>query len=364
MDKLITLQHINAVVFDFGVVFYLMRSRMLAVMRSNMGCAASDRGKPLCGVLGQHADNEASSNSNFMKNPKNQGLRKMAKFISVGAPILIFVFFGGSPGFCQNRVFENQQIFVETIVNVVPNGRGCKTHFCKVGSEIGHVRSGSNMVPKYFLNWHFLSHSPSRRQGELFFLALSLLEHRSLSIFLMVAFCSAITISVIFYFVSFLLFLLVVFVFFVGVSASDYIPSFIILISLLLSCFSSCFIFYVLRSMFCFPFVCLSLLLFIFLFFCVSLCDSPILFLCFCSLFDFRISFEYSCFVFFLLVPPLSHFLCFSPGPYVRLKRKTMEKTTISFCLPFGGSLRKCLLRKIIVYFVIWWIFCPQHVFC
>ena len=104
-----------------------------------------------------------------MKNPKNPGLRKMAKFIPVGAPILIFVFFCGAPGFRQNRVFENRQVFAETTVNVVPNGRGCNTHFCTVRSEMGHVRSGSNMVPKYFfLRWHFLSHSPSRRQGELF----------------------------------------------------------------------------------------------------------------------------------------------------------------------------------------------------
>ena len=61
------------------------------------------------------------------------------------------------------------QTFAETTENVVPNCRGSKTHFGALGSGTSHVRSGSNMVPKYFsLNWLFLSHSPSRRQGELF----------------------------------------------------------------------------------------------------------------------------------------------------------------------------------------------------
>ena len=81
-----------------------------------------------------------------------------------------FVRFRGAPGFRQKRGFQNRPIFAETTENVVRNGRGAKTHFCTVGFEIGHLRSGSNMVPKYFsLNWHFLSHSPSRRQGDLFY---------------------------------------------------------------------------------------------------------------------------------------------------------------------------------------------------
>ena len=72
-----------------------------------------------------------------------------------------FVRFGGAPGFRQKRVFENRQIFAETTENVVRNGRGSKTHFCTVGFEIGHLRSGSNIVPIYFcFDWHFLSHSP------------------------------------------------------------------------------------------------------------------------------------------------------------------------------------------------------------
>ena len=43
---------------------------------------------------------------------QNQGPGKMAKYICVGAPLLIFMFFGGAPGFCKKQVFENRQIFV------------------------------------------------------------------------------------------------------------------------------------------------------------------------------------------------------------------------------------------------------------
>ena len=62
---------------------------------------------------------------------QNQGPGKMAKYICVGAPLLIFVCVcvGGAPGFRQNRVFENRQIFAETTENVVPNCRGSETHF-------------------------------------------------------------------------------------------------------------------------------------------------------------------------------------------------------------------------------------------
>ena len=123
--------------------------------------------------------------------------------------------FVGAPGFRQKRVFQKRAIFAETTANVVPNGRGSKTHFCTVGFEIGHLTSASNIVPKYFsLNWHFLSHSSRRRLGELFyFLAFSLFS--SLSIFFTVAFSSATTSGICpFCSFSFLLFLLVVFVFF------------------------------------------------------------------------------------------------------------------------------------------------------
>ena len=121
---------------------------------------------------------------------QNQGPQKMAKFISWAAPIFIFVFFGVTPRFHKKRVFENRPIFAETTGNIVPNGRGCTRNFCTGGSEISHVRSGSNMVPKnIFSHLHLLFHSPSSPQGELFhFLAFSLLDNTSLSMFLIIAF--------------------------------------------------------------------------------------------------------------------------------------------------------------------------------
>ena len=56
-------------------------------------------------------------------------LAKRPKVICWAAPILIFVFFGGAPGFSQKRVFQNRPILAETTENVVPKGRGRKTQF-------------------------------------------------------------------------------------------------------------------------------------------------------------------------------------------------------------------------------------------
>ena len=104
-----------------------------------------------------------------MQNPQTRDLEKWQRLFVLARPSSFLCFFGGAPGFRQNRVFQNGQIFAETTVNVVPNCRGCKAHFCTAGSEIGHVRSGSNIVSKdFFLNWHFLSRSPLRRQGKMF----------------------------------------------------------------------------------------------------------------------------------------------------------------------------------------------------
>ena len=79
------------------------------------------------------------------------------------------------------------------------------------------------------------------------------------------------------------------------------------------------------------------------------------------------ISFFVLCF--FLLVPPPSHLLIFclsfSPGPRVRLKRNTNEKNNYLILFAFQGSLRKCPLRKVIVYLLFWWIsFGSQNVLC
>ena len=63
---------------------------------------------------------------NFDGKAQNQGPGKMAKHICVGAPLVVFVFFGGTAGFRQKRVFENRPIFAEPTENVVPNCRVSK----------------------------------------------------------------------------------------------------------------------------------------------------------------------------------------------------------------------------------------------
>ena len=106
----------------------------------------------------------------FNEKAQKQGPQKMAKYICVGAPLLILCVLLARLAFAKNGFLKIKRIFAETTANVVPNGRGSKTHFCTVGFEIDHLTSASNIVPKSFsLNWHFLSNSPSRRQAELFY---------------------------------------------------------------------------------------------------------------------------------------------------------------------------------------------------
>ena len=171
---------------------------------------------------------------------------------------------------------------------------------------------------------------------------------------------------------SFLLcFIFVVFAgcvcFFVGVSASDSTSSFLSLSWLLSSCF------FVLFSFFFFAFYvffscCLSYPLPVFSFSYVSFCDSPLScsYVSFCPLFSFCISFDFFCFVFFFSLFLLLLIFClfFSPGPRVRLKRNTNEKNNYLILFAFRGSLRKCPLRKVIVYLFFWWIsFCSQNMY-
>ena len=81
-----------------------------------------------------------------------------------------------------------------------------------------------------------------------------------------------------------------------------------------------------------------------------------------CFLFVSRLNVLDLCF--FLLVPPLSYFVCFLlPGPRVRLKRKIMERTTISFvCL--SGIFAKMSFAKNNCFCCLWWIFLStEHVF-
>ena len=259
-----------------------------------------------------------------------------------------FVRFGGAPGFRQKRVFENRQIFAETTENVVRNGRGSKTHFCTVGFEIGHLRSGSNIVPKYFsLNWHFLSHSPSRRQGELFYFScrFPFLSTGPFLYFSWLHFVSATTSAICpFCCVSFLLFSLVVFVFFVGVSASDSTSSFLSLSWVLSSCFFVLFSFFFLRSMFFLPVVCLSYPLPVFPSLKFLSVTRPYLVLMFpfvlCFHFVSRLIFF--CFVFFLLVPPLSHLLSFLlPRPPRALEKEHQWKEQLSHFVCLSGIFAK-----------------------
>ena len=225
------------------------------------------------------------------------------------------------------------------------------------------------MVPKYFsLNWHFLSHSPSRRQGELFYFSCLFPFLAQVPFYIFHGcICSATTSAICpFCCVSFLLFLLVVFVF--------------LLVSLLLILLRHSFLsldfcllvflpVFFLR--FCVP--CFFFLLFVlssscfFSFSCVSFCGSPLScsYVFLCPLFSFRISFDFFfALCFFLLVPPLSHLLCFLlPRPPRALEKDNHGKNNYLILFAFRGSLRKCPLRKIIVFFFCGFLLSTEHVF-
>ena len=88
---------------------------------------------------------------------------------SGAALIIIFVFFGVAPRFCKKRCFQNRRNFAETTENVVPNWRGRKTQFLHPRVRNRLSWSGQRNVPDIFVAaFSFLSHSPSRRQGQLF----------------------------------------------------------------------------------------------------------------------------------------------------------------------------------------------------
>ena len=189
--------YIYAVVFDNGVLFFAQCIRecsrscvrkwgaprpregnpsFYSVSWVSEGQQLAQRASQICNVVtGQHAENEASSkkksglwhfhlhprfrrvwglhlsvagghaqncgeNGFFTlavpkirwKGPKPGTWKNGKKYLCWRAPPH-FVRFGGAPGFRQNRVFENQAIFAETTENVVPNGRGSKTHFLHGG---------------------------------------------------------------------------------------------------------------------------------------------------------------------------------------------------------------------------------------
>ena len=173
---------------------------------------------------------------------------------------------------------------------------------------------------------------------------------------------------------SFLLcFIFVVFAgcvcFFVGVSASDSTSSFLSLsLGFYFLVFLSCFFFLLfLRSMFFLPVVCLILFLF-FSFSYVSFCDSPLFcfYVSFCPLFSFCILFDFCLLCVFSPCSSSFSSSVFSShqAPRVRLKRNTNEKNNYLILFAFRGSLRKCTLRKVIVYLFFWWMsYCSQNMY-
>ena len=209
-----------------------------------------------------------------------------------------------------------------------------KTKISHGGSEIGYLRSGSYMVPKYFsFHVHLLSHLPSRRQGELLQLSRLFRSWQQAPIFLIIAFCCAISARV-FSFGSvhfccscwlcllFLLAPLLLTIFHHSFSLLNYV----FLFSFLLS-------FFFLGCMFFVPVIFLSSSC-LFSFSCVSFSDSPMFFLFSCWQASVLL-FCVSCLIvlalcLFLLVPLVLIFgFFFFPSPRAHLKRKTMERTTI-----------------------------------
>ena len=150
-----------------------------------------------------------------------------------------------------------------------------------------------------FFSWvctSFPTHLQEDKENCFIFLAFSLLDNRSMSIFLMIAFllCNK-YLSFSFGSVQFWL-LLVAFVFFVGVSVSDYTSSFLslelyIFVSLpvVIFCVACLFV----------PVIRRILFLFIFLLLCFLLWLTYVFYFFFCRSFSFRISFDWSWFVFF-----------------------------------------------------------------
>ena len=164
----------------------------------------------------------------------------------------------------------------------------------------------------------------------------------------MVAFFSATTSAICpFCCVSCLLFLLVVFVF--------------LLVSLLLI-LSSFFAFHVFL-----PVVCLILLLVFWPSLMFLSVTRPYLVLTFPFVLCFHFVSRLICFCFVFFSPCSSFFsfcLFFSPGPRVRLRRTTMERTTISFCLPFGDLCENVLCANLLsFYFLVDFFFFTEHVF-
>ena len=308
---------------------------------------------------------------NFDGKAQNQGPGKMAKYICVGAPLLILCVLVGRLNFAKNGFLKIDKFSLKPLKRSAQRSR--------FENPFLHGRV-----------WNRPSLKWQQHRADIFLLRLALpvaftlkttrwivlffllpfsfsLPQLPFHIFL-VAFSSAITTYIFpFCFVWVSLFLLVVLVF--------------LLVSRLLiwlhhSCFSLDFclvVLFVLFSLYFFAFCvfsscCLSYPLPVFSSSSVSFCDSPLSCssVSFSPLFSFCISFDFFsalCFfsLFFLF---LIFCVFFSPGPRVRLKRKTNEKNNFLILFAFRGSLWKCPLRKVIFFtFLVDFLLFTEHVF-
>ena len=110
-------------------------------------------------------------------------LEKMPKCMCWAAPILIFVFFGGAPGFSQQQVSKMDRFWLKPLKTECQSGDAAKRNFCTEGSEIGYLSNGNKMVPRYF-SLHCTSFPiqfQKDKENCLIFFAFSL-DNRSLSI--------------------------------------------------------------------------------------------------------------------------------------------------------------------------------------
>ena len=253
--------------------------------------------------------------------------------------------------------FANWPILAETTVNAVPKRRGRKRIFFTEGPEIGHLRVGSKIVPKY-VSLHCTSfpiHLQEDKEKLFDFSCLSPFwqqvpfYHFTIEFFL----CNK-YLSILSWFWSIVqcscwLCLL----FCVGASASD-LPSSFPFFSWILSFFvfllSGAYISLLVLVMFLF-------LLFIFLLLCVLLLITNVTY--------FFLSFLFFCVYLvwlFLLLWFLSLFLLFFILCFASLeKEKQWKQQNISFSLPLGELCANVLSQNHCLFF--WWISFTEHVF-
>ena len=192
------------------------------------------------------------------------------------------MFLSGAPGFCKDAFLKIDRISLKPLKTLGQNGEAEHAVLERECPKIGHLRSGSKVVPKY-LCFHCtsFSHSPSSPQGELLdFLLFLFLKTSPLLSFLLIAFLLCNT---------YLSFFMVPFNSFV-----------------LVGCVCCCFGCLCFRLSFIIP-ICLDVCHLVFsscclsscLFFCVCLFFSSCLFLCFLFLVTYVMHIIFVMFSFF-----------------------------------------------------------------